>query len=951
MPEIWFRVLGPLEVRIPAAVVRVPEGRSRQLLVALLLHADQVVPVGTLINLLWPEDQTPPTARKAVQVYVSKLRQLFAGIPEVVIHGSRHGYRLTIPAGTLDLRRFRDIAARSAAAALPADPHAAARLLGEAVGLWRGSAVAELTGTARGQRLSAALGEERVLVTEAWLDALLRAGAHRQVASEAAQLLAEHPLRERLRGQLMIALYHCGRPAEALSVFDAGRHLLREELGLDPGRALRDLQVAILNDALEPAETRPAADAAPAPSTRPVVPAQLPIDLAGFVGRSSYLDRLDKLFTRWVDSPATPMVVSLTGTAGVGKTTLAVHWAHRIRHHFPDGQLYVNLRGFDPAAAPMGPGEAIQLFLAALPAPERPGPFDLPAQVGLYRSLLADRRVLIVLDNARDAEQVRPLLPGSPGSLVVVTSRDRLTSLVAAESAQPVHVDLFSTAECRELLAARVAPDRLGGEPDALAQIVTHCARLPLALAIVSARAATNPDFRLAAIATELGEPPGKLAGFDDGDHRIDLRATFSWSYRTLSPRAQRLFRLFGLHLGGTATLATMASLAGLPPEAARPLLTELARAHLIAEPAPGRYEMHDLLRAYADELVNGEEPESERRAAAHRLLGHYLHTARRANDLLFPSRTSIRPPDIPPGVACEPLTEKRQALAWFTEQRAVLLCAVEYAAKNGFDAHAWQLVWATTSFQRGGYWSDTFATHRTALEAAVRCGDRAGEAHMRHALAIAHAGMLRYDEARRQLILALDLFTELDDTLHQAEMHHGLGWVCEQQGDLESALPHGQRALELFRRGKNRPRESVALNNIGWIHARLGNYPEALRFCQDSLALWSDDHDDPGQRAHIHDSFGYLYRRLGDHAKAIDHYRQAVELCREAGSRYNETLTLTRLGDSFAAAGDRPAAERAWQQALDILTELHHPDAAQVRARLDQPACRGGRQDLPQPV
>ncbi|MEO3742002.1 BTAD domain-containing putative transcriptional regulator [Plantactinospora sp. B5E13] len=937
MPEVWFRVLGPLEVRVPDAVVRVPEGRPRQLLTALLLHANQVVSVDTLLELLWRENEAPPTARKAVQVYVSKLRRLFADVPRVVVHGSRHGYRLEVPADTLDLRRFRDLTARAAAEPAGSDPAATARLLAEAVGLWRGPALAELTGTARGQRLSAALDEERVIATETRLDALLRAGDHRQVAGEAARLLAEHPLRERPRGQLMVALYRCGRQAEALSVYHTGRALLRDELGLDPGRELRELHVAILNGTVaQVGSPQATTDTATTPvAAQPVVPAQLPIDLPSFVGRRAYLDRLDGLVTRWSGAPAAPLVLSLTGTAGIGKTTLAVHWAHRVRHLFPDGQLYVNLRGFDPGAAPVSPGEALQGFLAALPAPAGRVPLGLTAQAGLYRSLLADRRVLVVLDNARDAEQIRPLLPGTSGSLVLVTSRNRLTSLVTTEGAQPVQVDLLTAAESRELLAARLAPDRLATESEALARIVTQCARLPLALAIVAARAATNPGFRLAAIATELDEARGSLDVFDDGDRGTDVRATFSWSYRTLSPQSQRLFRLLGLHPAGTSTTAGAASLAGVPADRVRPLLMELARAHLVTEPAPGRYGMHDLLRAYARELLDGHEPEPARRAAAHRLLDHYLHSAYQANHMLYPYRMSITLSAVQPGAAAERLADRAPALAWFTDQQEVLLATVEYAAAHGFDTHAWQLAWCLATFlRRGGHWHGTIAAHRTALAATRRLGDRAGEAHMQRGLAVAYAGTLRHEEAQHHLTRALELFAEVADPLHQADVHHGLAWLSDRQGDHDTSLHHSLRALELSRRIDDHAGQVAALNSVGWTHARLGNHAEALRYCQESLRL-CDGYDDAAYRANAYDSLGYTYHRLGDRGRAVAHYAQAVDLHRESGSRYYETRTLTRLGDLYAESGDRSAADRAWRQALEILTELHHPDAAEVRARL----------------
>jgi hypothetical protein len=402
------------------------------------------------------------------------------------------------------------------------------------------------------------------------------------------------------------------------------------------------------------------------------------------------------------------VISALSGTAGVGKTTLAVHWAHRVSARFPGGQLYVNLQGFDPGGAALEPGEAVRGFLEALGVPVARIPADLPAQTGLYRSLLAGQRVLVVLDNARDVEQVRPLLPGSPGCLAIVTSRNHLTGLVATEGAYPLTLDLLPTADACDLLTRRLGSGRVASEPAAVDEIIAGCARLPLALTIAAARAATSPDFPLAVFATELHEATRVLDPFHGGDLATDVRAVFSWSYRALSAGAARLFRLLGLHPGPDIGLAAGASLAALQPAEARALLAELTRAHLLAEHAPGRYAFHDLLRSYAAEQAQARESQQERDAAVHRILDHYLHTAHRTAMLIEPHFDPLSLVPAQPGVVLGAAGTAEDAMAWLTAEHAALLAAVLLAADAGHGRHAWQLAWAvTTAFIRRGSWPD----------------------------------------------------------------------------------------------------------------------------------------------------------------------------------------------------------------------------------------------------
>ncbi|MQA88377.1 MAG: tetratricopeptide repeat protein [Streptosporangiales bacterium] len=672
------------------------------------------------------------------------------------------------------------------------------------------------------------------------------------------------------------------------------------------------------------------------PATACEVPAQLPLDVPAFAGRGAESARLDAMLAEADERPTAVVISALLGTAGVGKTALALHWAHRVAERFGDGQLYVNLRGFDRAGSVMSPAEAVRGFLDAFGVPPQRIPAGLDAQVGLYRSLLAGRRVLVVLDNARDVEQVRPLLPGSPGCLVVVTSRNQLPGLVAAEAAHPITLDLLTPDEARDVLARRLGADRIAAEPQTVEEIIHQCARLPLALAIVAARAATHPGFPLEALAGQLREARGGLDAFADQDADTDVRAVLSWSYNALDTEAARLFRLLGMHPGPDVAAPAAAGLAGIPASRVRPLLAELTRAHLVAEHTPGRYTFHDLLRAYATELARTLDTQTERRAVQRRVLDHYLHTACAADRLLYPFRDPIMPVQAGPDMTSEDLADHRQAMAWFTAEHPVLLAAIRQAAGNGFDTHIWQLAWTlTTFFVRQGHWHQLVAAQRAALAAARRLTDREGQAHAHRDLARAYALLDRFEDAHPHYRQALDLFGELGDHAGQVRTHLGLGVVFDRQDRHDQALRHAQQALHLSQAAGHRAGEATALNALGWYHVRLGDCQKALTRCQRALIL----HQNAGHRAgeaNTWDSHGYAHHRLGHHRDAVAYYRRALDLFQDLGGRYNEADTLTRLGDAHYSGGDSDAARDAWRHALAILDEFGHPDADRIRAKLN---------------
>jgi tetratricopeptide (TPR) repeat protein/transcriptional regulator with XRE-family HTH domain len=674
------------------------------------------------------------------------------------------------------------------------------------------------------------------------------------------------------------------------------------------------------------------AEAASSRSSRP--PAQLPLDVLGFSGRRDQLAALDTIAETVTAQPGATVVCAVWGTAGVGKTALAVHWAHRVRQRFPDGQLFVNLRGFDPAGAPVTPSEAICLFLDALGVAPQRIPADLDAQCGLYRTHMAGKRMLLVLDNAQDADQVRPLLPGAPGCLVLVTSRRRLTGLVVAEGARPVPLDLLDVEESRELLARRVGAARVAAEPDAVDEIVVRCARLPLALAIVAARATIDPYLPLAVLAADLADGD-RLDALSAGDPTVDVEAVFSWSYRALSEPAARLFRLLGVHPGADLSTSAAASLAAVAAPRVRRLLSQLTQAHLVTEHQPGRYAVHDLLRAYAGKLAREVEPESHHRDAVHRVLDHYLHSAYSAAQLIDPCRDPITVAPPRPGVVPEHPADHRAALDWFRAEHRSLVTAVERAAHAGWDTHAWQLAWALATYlERRGHWHDQVAVQRAALTAAQRLADPGAEALTRRIMARAYINLDRTDDADAQLRTALGLYQRAGDRPGQGHTHINFGLTAARQGHYAEALRHARQALELFRTAGHRRGQAVGLSAIGWYCAQLGDFQQSLDASQRALALHQELGDGPGE-AHVWDSLGYVHQQLAQHARAAVCYQRGLDLFRRIGDRHEEATTLVRLGDTCQATGNADAAHDAWRRALAIFEDLGRPAPDRVRASL----------------
>jgi DNA-binding SARP family transcriptional activator/Tfp pilus assembly protein PilF len=911
--------------------------RHRAVLAMLALRANRVVSRDDLVDGVWPADP-PASVVNGVHVIVGALRRALEPdrarrAPGQVLASVGSGYRLVLAPGQLDVEVF-DGRLRQARASLHRGaPAEALRAFDDALVLCRGTALTGVPGP-----YAAA---ERERLTQVWLaalearaEALIELGDLAPAAAELGALVAAHPTRERLRALLMVSLYRAGRQAEALAVFTRTRELLRAELGIEPGPELRRLHLDMLGGREVAVSDRPAAGTRDA--AHRVVPRQLPPAVRHFAGRRAELKVLAGL-VEVARGPRPAVVIAvIDGTAGVGKTTLAVCWAHQAAEHFPDGQLYVNLRGFDPEAAPMPTAEAVRGFLDALAVPSGQLPASPQAQVDLYRSLLADRRVLVVLDNAATAEQVRPLLPGSPTCLVLITSRNRLAGLVAMEGAHPLRLDVLTADEAHDQLANHLGPARVAGEPRAVDEIIAWSAGLPLALAIVAGRAAARPGFPLAVLADELREARGDvLDSFRDADVATDVRAVFSWSYTRLGAAAARLFRLLGLHPGPDLAVPAAASLAGLPRSELGPPLAELARANLVAEQVPGRLGCHDLLRTYAAEQAEREDGAGQRHEAVRRLIDHYLRTAYAGARLLNPHRDPVDLPAPADGVVPEELADHRQALDWFTAERAVLLAVVERAARDGFDIHVLRLAWCLAIFfQRRGHWQDWATAQCAAVAAADRLGDRSGAAHARRDLARAYIPQGRFDDAHDQLTVALDLFRACGDSHGQGQSELNLGILFDRQGRYREALRHTRRALRRFRASGNELMQARAHGAVGWLRAQLGQYPQAIADCRQALCMLEALDDRFGQ-ATVWDSLGYAHQHLGDHQEAIASHRQALDLRRHLGDRSTEATALTHLGEAYRAAGDHDAAREAWRQALTILEQLHLPGADDLRRTL----------------
>jgi tetratricopeptide (TPR) repeat protein/transcriptional regulator with XRE-family HTH domain len=698
------------------------------------------------------------------------------------------------------------------------------------------------------------------------------------------------------------------------------------EMEADRRRAPRAASVRLLADAfaLRGAQRETfllTASATSAPAPAPVaegrpVPAQLPADVTGFTGRADELAHLDDVLE---NGGVTAVICAVAGTAGVGKTALAVRWGHRARERFPDGQLYVDLRGYDPGR-PVESGDALARMLTALGVPPAEIPFELDEQAARYRTHLARRRMLVVLDNAGSADQVRPLLPGAGDCVTLVTSRDSLAGLVARDGAHRLDLDLLPVADATALLRHLIGP-RVDDEPEAAATLIDQCARLPLALRVAAELAAARPGSTLAELVAELADQQQRLGLLDPGgDQRSAVAAVFSWSLRSLPPATARVFRLLGLHPGPDFDAYAAAAPADLDVSAARRALLELARAHLVVPAGEGRFAMHDLLRAYAARLVA--ESRDNQEAAQKRLLDYYVATAVTAANVLYPEEAARLPRVEPPSTPAPELTGRDAARDWLDGE---LACLVAVAARGG-PRYSVPLAAALFRFLLGGHYQEALAVHGHARADARAAGDQAGEALALLGSGTVHSRMSRHREATADLTAALELYDRLGDTVGQARTLGNLGAVEQRSNRYAEALAYHERARAAFRRAGEMVGEARAVNNLGEIESRLGHYPAAARWHREALALHERTGDRTGLAAAL-TNLGEIEEKLGNFAAAAEHQQRALELFRELGHRSGEAWTKDGLGVAYTGLGRPHDAPAYHESALDLFRQIGEPD------------------------
>jgi DNA-binding SARP family transcriptional activator/tetratricopeptide (TPR) repeat protein len=962
--QFVVELLGPVRAGRGGQELDLGAPRRRSVLGLLALRPNRVVSRDELIDGMWGDDP-PASSVNALHVYVAGLRVALEPhraprAPGRILLASGPGYLLRLEPGQLDTEIFGRH--RSAASALRAagDLAGAAASLDAALLLWKAAPLAGIPGP--GAEIGRVrLVEQRLTAIEERIEVILALGQHAEAAAQLAGLVREHPLRERFRSQLMLALYRCGRQGDALAAFAEARCVLVEELGIEPGTELRHLHQRILaadtglDNALRTAGGVTLRDGSSpgGPEQQRPVPAQLPADVAAFTGRAGELAELDRLLATAPgradaragvtreggitgesevtgDSEVTggsggaPDVVisAVSGTAGVGKTALVVHWARRVADAFPDGQLYVNLRGYDPELPTM-PGDALAGFLRALGMAGPDIPPEVDERAAAYRSLLDGRRMLVVLDNAATVEQVRPLLPGSASCLVVVTSRDSLAGLVARHGAQRLDLDALPRKDAVALLRTLIG-GRADAEPAATATLARQCAGLPLALRVAAELAAASPGTSLQGLAGELADEQRRLDLLDaGGDGRTAVRGVFSWSYRRLPTEAARVFRLLGLHPGAGCDAYAAAALTAVTLEQATDSLTLLARAHLVHACRPGRYGLHDLLRAYASQLASAKDSADVRQAALTRLFDHYLEGAASAMDLLVPAEQHYRPRIPARGTPAPAMAGRAGARAWLDAHRATLVAVVVHAAACGWPGHATRLAATLYRYlETGGHYADAVTIHSSAHRAACSAGDRAAKATALTNLGIVRWRQGKYEQAVGCHRRALAASREIGDRTGEAIALANLGAVYERQGRPEQAAACHEQALALFRQSGDRSGEARALGNLGSVAVRQGRYGRAVDRYQQSLALFRLSGDRSGEASLLPD-FGVAYQRQGRYEQATDCYRRALPLLRESGDRTGEAEALNGVGEIMLATGQTEEACVQHAAALSLASQI----------------------------
>jgi tetratricopeptide (TPR) repeat protein/DNA-binding SARP family transcriptional activator len=986
--RVLVQVLGPVRAWSGGRELDLGPASRRAVLGLLTLALGQPVPRQEIVDALWGE-RPPSTANNVIHTHVKHLRRLLepgrrAYAPSASLPSVGDGYAFRVPAGEVDLARFRDLVTAAAEAERAGTLPHTAEMLGEAVRFWQGPPLADLPVLAAHPRVLA-LAAERWGAVARYGDIMISLGYAERALPILAEAAASLPMDEAAQARLVRAHHAAGQRARAFQVFEIARRRLATELGVDPGPALNAAHEALVRDG-DRAGRGPMirqSTATPTVAARPAakqVPSQLPADVFGFTGRAVEIGMLDRLLPAAPEAqdqtaqtsrpgqragPPTEVTICVVcGTAGVGKTAVSVHWAHRVVEGFPEGQIYIDLRGYDPDQ-PMSTGDALTRLLDALGVPPADVPLDLDRRAARYRTEITGRRILLVLDNAASLEQIRLLLPGTSTCRVLVTSRDNLAGLVVLHGAYRITLDSLPHADATALLRTLIGP-RAEAEPEHAATLADQCNRLPLALRVAAELAITRPRMSLANMVGELANRQRRLRMLDaGGESRAAVRTVFSWSYQHLRADVARTFRLLGLHPGQNLDRYAVAALIDADLEATGRLLDRLARTHLVRTDGTDRFGMHDLLRAYAVELTHATDSPADRSAAMVRLYSHYVAVAASAMRILYPAERT------PPRQPTPPVTGPTSARAWLDAERDTLAAICASAAQES-PSHAVGLATTIYRYLEGGHYTVALAIHGDALGAAQRSGDRSGQAycltnigatyrllgmyptaleHLRQALDLHRQTGDRYGEARTlsnlgivedrrghrdsaavHLNQALALYRELRDRYGEAAVRTNLGGVYNGLAQDERAAEHLERAVTLFAEIEDRVGQASALSNLGELHIALGRYASAADHLERALALFRDSEHRYGQAVALA-NLGLVQTNLDHPDQAVAHLRRAIRIFRATGHRYGEASALNSLGEALLAGGSPTEVLALHSRALAIATDTGDSDE-QERAR-----------------
>ncbi|BCJ31547.1 AfsR/SARP family transcriptional regulator [Actinocatenispora sera] len=919
-----FGILGPLYVRINGTETAVGAAKLRALLAILLLRSPRIVTIDEMTDLLW-EDRLPRKTRAALNTYIGRLRQMLGPIGSR-IRTAPTGYAIDARADELDLTRFLRLRAAGQEEIGKGNLAQAVRILRSALGLWRGAPLVDVTSSRLQREDSQVLAQLRVAGWEMCLDAEIARGRPQEALEDLNRLIATCPLHERFHEQRVAALHQMGRRADALAAYQAARTVFVAELGVEPGASLQRLQQEILAESVAPS-----IDPVGRTSRSAVVPAQLPADIADFTGRAEWMDTLGRSLAVDPGFPGSmPTVAVLTGAGGAGKTTLAVHLGHRTRARFPDGQLYISMRG--SSQFPLDSADVAARLLRDLGVDPASVPTDRSERYSLYRSLLANRRALLVFDDVRDTAQLRPLLPGSTRSAVIATSRNDLVTLPANLR---VDLDVMDDDNATALFTSIVGRERTDAEPAAVREVLRACAGLPLAIRIVAVRIAANPAHPIGAMAGRLTNARSRLDQFEVDD--LGVRASFGISYTRLpaDTAAAESFRALGLWPGPDLGSAGLAALTGRDAAATELAADTLVSSHLLQCTATGRYHLHDLLHVYAREQAERQDGPGDRDAAVTRLLAWYLHTAANAADLIRPHHLPIPAETPPAGTTPLGFADDIAALDWCRLERANLLTAVQLAASVGADRLAWRLaltLWSYYYLDKNR--DDWTAASEIGLACARRAGDRRAEGALLACLGTALCESRRYTEAIEHYRQALELHRATGDTQREPVTMNSLAVVYGELGKFALARDMFAEVRASHVRSGSRQGVGLATANLALCLAELGDHDAAVRHYREALDIYREIGDRYGEATTL-GNLGLVYESVGAHRLATEALTDAFRRYEAAGNRHGQAQTMVMLGRCQNRAGDRAAARRSWRTAVRIFDELHDPGAAEPRELL----------------